>query len=116
MKKVLLITGEEVHRTLYGRALRERFDVCQRDVCQRIGASSDRVDAIVYDLSTEHSTVDLRWLEELDVPVAVLTCEDRLGISESENRRILSYPVTPDELVRTLLDLVGEDGDRPTRR
>lgn len=101
-KTVLLITSSSAHRLLYKEGLRKRhFDV-ETDALRRAG----KVDAVVYDITTMHSTVDLRWLKSLNFPVVVLTCEDKLSVPlSSENRRILSYPVKMDQIIQALAEL-----------
>ena len=97
-KTVLLITDQPAHRRLYRRCLEQHFRV-------EIDTETEGkpvVDAIIFDVPEEESPVDIAWLEALDIPVVVLTCQDSLSTGESHRRRILTYPVSTDQLLRAL--------------
>ena len=109
MKRVLLITAEEVHRHLYERGLKKHFAVeCTRSTR---GAPSD-VDAVVYDLSTHGSTLDFGWLKKLVVPVVVLTPTQWARVPETAKRRVLVYPVRMAQILKALsmLGVEAEEG------
>ena len=97
MKTVLLVSENEVHRKLYQRGLAKHFAV---EFSAKAG-----VDAVVWDIPTIHSTIDVQWLETIDLPVVILTCEDGLPVSTRPNQRILTYPVDSDQIMHALADL-----------
>jgi hypothetical protein len=101
-KTVLFITTEPRHRILYEKGLRAGFEL----EFQPAGAGRHgRVDAVVYDLPERLSGVDLQWLEELSVPVVVLTSLDEFPLPPSPRRRILTYPVNVAGILRALAEL-----------
>ncbi len=100
-KTVLLITDEPTHHTLYRRGLEQHFRV-------EIDTGTEGrpvVDAIVLDVPEEESPVDIAWLEALDLPVVVLTCQNSLSIGESPRRKILTYPVSTDRILHALAQM-----------
>ena len=100
-KTVLLITDEPVHLTLYRRDLEQHFRV-------EIDTGTEGrpvVDAIVLDVPEKESPVDIAWLEALDLPVVVLTCQNSLSIGESPRRKILTYPVSMDQILHALAQM-----------
>ncbi len=100
-KTVLLITDKPAHHRLYRPRLEQHFRV-------EIDTETERrpvVDAIILDVSKEESPVDIAWLEALDLPVVVLTCQDFLSIGESPRRKILTYPVSTDRILHALAQM-----------
>lgn len=102
MKTVLLVTAEEARRKLYEPELKKRFLV---EFSPKAKGGSGKVDAVVYDSSSLHSTLDLRWLKNLDIPVVLLTPEERFWIPQGTMLRILFYPVAPKQILRALKEL-----------
>lgn len=102
MKKVLLITTEEVHQFLYGGGLREYFSV---EVVNSTRGVSGKFDAVVYDLPKYRLSIDFNWLKSLDVPLVVLTPDRRLRIPEAPRRVVLEYPVSLEQIIKTLAGL-----------
>ena len=102
MKTVLLFTTEKTHRRLYEPGLKKHFAVELTDKATR---RAETVDAIVYDISTLHSTIDIRWLKSIDLPVVVLTCENALRIPRNPKQRILMYPVRMGQIIEALAEL-----------
>ncbi len=100
-KTMLLITDEPAHHTLYRRGLEQHFRV-------EIDTGTEGkpvVDAIVLDVPEEESPVDIAWLEALDLPVVVLTCQNSLSIGESPQWKILTYPVSTDQILHALTQM-----------
>jgi len=108
LNTVILITSDETHRVLKDIGLKNHFAV---EFIAKSRGGSGNVDAIVYDIPMRHSDVDIQWLEDLDLPVVVLTPESMFPLPESSLRRILTYPVSAGEIVRALKDL-GVHGSR----
>jgi hypothetical protein len=102
MKTVLLVTYEPRHRLLYEPGLKKHFQVEYRT---RASAGGGNVDAIVYDIPSRQTSVDLRWLQQLEVPVVVLTPEDTLYLPSTPGRRVLTYPVRLHQILRALQEL-----------
>jgi hypothetical protein len=102
VKRVLLITGEEVHRHLYERGLGEHFTV---ECATSARSASGDVDAVVYDLPRNGSTLDFAWLAKLTVPVVVLTPTQWARVPETAKRRVLVYPVRMAQILQALSKL-----------
>ena len=98
---MLLISSEETHRKLYRIRLEKYFVV---EVALGGGATG-KVDAVVYDIPKLHSTIDVKWLKNVDLPVVVLSCESRLRVGKSPRLRILTYPVRMGQIVQALAEL-----------
>ena len=97
-KTVLLITTEETHRRLYKPELEKHFAV---EFSPAALGGPGKIDAVVYDLPKETSGVDLEWLDALDVPVVVLTADER-GLPSTPKRVVLTYPVKVSQLLEAL--------------
>ena len=102
MKTVLVITTEESHRFLYETGLKKNFNVA---FAPKAEGGLGRVDAVVYDLPNPCTTVDLRWLQETDLPVVVLTPERSFPVPKATKQCALTYPVTMDKILRALAKL-----------
>ena len=102
MKTVLLVTGSEARRKLYEPVLKKRFLV---EFSPKALGGSGKVDAIVYDSGRRYSTLDLRWLKNLEIPVVLLTPEERFWIPEGTKLRILFPPVTPEQVLKAQAEL-----------
>ena len=102
MKTVLLVTKEESHRMLYERGLGKHFAVMYSASPQDFAGA---VDAVVYDLPKYPSGGSFRWLVDLDVPVVVLTADERLRFPEISKRSILVYPVRMNQVLEALAKL-----------
>ncbi len=100
-RTVLFITSEPVHWKLYRARLEERFRV---EIDAEPGGRPV-VDAIIYDIPNEECFIDYCWLEALDLPVVVLTCQDALSTPEGPRRKILTYPVRADQILRALTEM-----------
>ena len=110
MKTVLLVSNLRAHVALYEKRLGRHF--CVR-FAPKVEGGSGRVDAIIYDIAAEHTSIDLRWLAHLEVPVVVLTPEDAIQLPEGPTRKVLTYPVRADQIIRALAELgvKSEGGD-----
>ncbi len=102
MKTVLLITSDETHRVLRDIGLKKHFSV---EFLSKAQGGHGKVDAVVYDIPMRHTTIDLRWLTDLDIPVVILTPENLFPLPESPTRRVLTYPVSAGEIVHALEEL-----------
>ena len=102
MKTVLVITTEDSHRFLYETGLRKHFAVA---FAPKVGGGVGKVDAVVYDVPDKCTTIDLRWLEETELPVVVLTPERSFPVPKSSKQCALTYPVTMDKILRALAKL-----------
>jgi hypothetical protein len=102
MKTVLLITREEIHQKIYEPALKKNFTV----VCASSTHGAPReVAAVIYDLPKYPPAADFRWLEELGLPVVVLTPMKRLGVPKARLQRVLEYMVRTDQILKALSEL-----------
>ena len=102
MKTVLLITAEASHRMIYEPALKKNFTV----VCAASphGATKE-VAAVIYDLPMRPASEDFRWLEEVGVPVVVLTPKGSLHLPKAPAQRILEYMVRAADILKALAEL-----------
>ena len=102
MKTVLLITAEESHRLIYEPALKQCFAV----VCRALASGAPlEVAAVVYDLPKHPAPEDFHWLEELGVPVVVLTPLKALRLPKARLQRVLEYRVRTDQILKALAEL-----------
>ena len=102
MKTVLVITTEQSHRFLYETGLRKHFAVAFQP---KVEGGLGKVDAVVYDLPDKCTTIDLRWLQETELPVVVLTPEKSFPLPKASKQCALTYPVTMDKILRALAKL-----------
>lgn len=109
MKSVLFVTSKPDHRVIYERGLQEHYEVRFSSSPEGCGAQTD---VVIYDIPGKHEPVDLRRLEEIDVPIIVMTPEEDLPVPETGKCRILTYPVHPDQLAEALRDLGLEADER----
>jgi len=102
MKTVLLITAEESHRLIYEPALKQCFAV----VCRALASGAPlEVAAVVYDLPKHPAPEDFHWLEELGVPVVVLTPKRSLRLPKAPSQRVLTYLVRGGDILKALAEL-----------
>jgi hypothetical protein len=111
VKRILLITGDDIHRQVYERWLKKSFVVEYSDSTD---GAPDEVDAVVYDLPGEGTPRDLEWMEALTVPIVVLSPTEWSRAPVAASRRILVYPVKLNQILRALaaLGVDAEDGKR----
>jgi hypothetical protein len=102
MKTVLFVTTEENQRALYEPALKRHLTVVGADSTH--GAPAN-LDAVVYDRPKRPPDDDLHWLGTVEVPVVVLTPDQRLHLPEARRRAILAYPVRMDQILDALAKL-----------
>lgn len=102
MKRVLLITDEESHRLLYGRGLAKHF---QLEFASSTSGGYGDIDAVVYDVPKYPKKEDYHWLEELRVPIVVLTPEMGLPLPKAEKQCVLAYPARMNDILKALAKL-----------
>ena len=101
LKTIIFITLEAAHRLLYEPGLKKHFNVQPS-----IGITDPkRVDAVVYDLSQHPKPIDFQWLEELGLPVVVLTPDLKAPVPQAPRRVILPYPVKVQQIIDALQEL-----------
>ncbi len=101
MKTVLLITPSAVHRRLYeGLSRHFRTSVASTDI-----ASEVTISAVVYDVLDSHTSFDLKLVYRFDCPFVILTPECRVRLTTDRPHRVLTYPVTADDLMAALWEL-----------
>ncbi len=106
LKNILLITKDPKHRVLYETGLKKHFQVrCE----SQFKEGPEDLEAIILDIPGTHSTVDLKWLNQVQQPVVVLTPEDTLPLPIGKKRRVLTYPVD----IPKLLNALSEIGVKP---
>lgn len=88
MKTVLLVTREESLKVRFERELKKHFDVKYSPSTRDLVGM---VDAVVYDLPRSGSSQSFHWLEAVDVPVVILTSEERFRASQTPKRSVLVY-------------------------
>lgn len=108
MRNLLLVTTEVSQKVLYQAGLERHFSVACAESAVEVSAE---VEAVIYDLPKYSSPEELLWVEELDVPVVVLTSAIWLPLPKAKRQRVLTYPVTVKELFKALseLDVTPED-------
>jgi hypothetical protein len=99
MKTVILITSNPLHRRLYEPGLAKHFEV---EYLPRIKGLPGRLDAVVYDIEDLHKSLDLKWLQSVNFPVVILSCESHLPLVKGRNRCVLTYPVRMDDILQAL--------------
>ncbi|MBI4606193.1 MAG: response regulator [Planctomycetes bacterium] len=102
MQRVLLVTSEGAHRVLYGKWLREHFEV---ELATSTAGGYGDVDAVVYDVPKYPRWEECAWVEDLGVPVVVLTREPGLARPRGEKCSVLTYPVRMEKLLEALVKL-----------
>jgi len=102
VKTVVLITPSAVHRRLYGTGLARRFRVELSSA--ELGAAAP-VSALIYDVPDLHTSFDFRFVKRVDCPVVLLTPETDLRPPPDGRLRVLSYPVTIDQILVALQEL-----------
>ncbi len=88
MKTVLFITTEPVHQALYERQLKKHFCV---ELLPSVAGDAGKVDAVVYDIPKYPSSVDLEWLEALDLPIVVLAPDPVVHVPKHAKQHVLYY-------------------------
>lgn len=99
---VLVVSELMTHQSLYEIALRGAFNV--RFTPTAVDGNGT-VAALVYDIPKTHVSKDIEWLEAVEQPIVVLTPEDSLPLAEKPNRKVLTYPVSAEDLLKALAEL-----------
>jgi hypothetical protein len=105
LKTVLLITNSRRHQLLYEPGLKKYFAVDFRKGEKGEKGATAKIDAVVYDMPDSHTTIDLRWLAAVEVPLVLLTPEDELQSLSGPKRKVLVYPVRVNQIIRALWEL-----------
>ena len=99
-KPILLIGSEEACGLLKGVKYKGQFlldSVGKRDY--------EDLSAIIFDISEQHQSSDIKWLQSVDIPIVVLLQEQDFPLLETPKRRILKYPITKENVIRALKEL-----------